>query len=49
MESDGRRAEGEFLISFGLCRGLLENRMLETVWVSFCSAHDNHGGELSMT
>ena len=49
MEGDGLRAEGEFLVLFGLCRGRLENRVLETALVSFCSAHDNHGGELSMT
>ena len=39
MEGDGLRAEGEFLVVFGLCRG-----RLETALVSFCSAHDNHGG-----
>ena len=44
MEGDGLRAEGKFLVSFGLCRGRLENRVLETALFSFCSAHDNHGG-----
>ena len=32
MEGDGLRAEGEFLILFGLCRKRLENRVLETRW-----------------
>ena len=32
MEGDGLRAEGEFLVSFGLCRKRLENRVLETRW-----------------
>ena len=46
MERDGLRAEGEFLVLFGLCRERLENRVLETALVSFCSAHENHeGGE----
>ena len=46
MEGDGLRAEGEFLVSFGLCREQLENNVLETALVSFCSAHENHeGGE----
>ena len=46
MEGDGLRAEGEFLVLFGLCRERLENRVLETALVSFCSAHENHeGGE----
>ena len=46
MESDGLRAEGEFLVLFGLCRERLENRVLETALVSCCSAHENHkGGE----
>ena len=46
MAGDGLRAEGEFLILFGLCRERLENRVLETALVSFCSAHENHeGGE----
>ena len=44
MEGDGLRAEGEFLVLFGLCRGRLENRVLETALVSFCSAHENHRG-----
>ena len=46
MEGDGLRVEGEFLVLFGLCREQLENRVLETALVSFCSAHENHeGGE----
>ena len=46
MEGDGLRAEGEFLVLFGLCREQLENHVLETALVSFCSAHKNHeGGE----
>ena len=45
MEGDGPRAEGEFLISFGLCRERLENRVLENALVSCCSAHENHEGE----
>ena len=44
MEGDGLRAEGEFLVLFGLCRERLENRVLETALVSFCSAYENHGG-----
>ena len=46
MEGDGLRAKGEFLVLFGLCRERLENRVLETALVSFCSAHENHGGEV---
>ena len=45
MEGDGFRAEGEFLVLFGLCRERLESRVLETELVSFCSAHENHEGE----
>ena len=46
MEGDGLRAGGEFLVLSGLCREQLENRVLETALVSFCSAHENHeGGE----
>ena len=46
MEGDGLRAEGEFLVLFGLCRERLENRVLETALVPCCSAHENHeGGE----
>ena len=45
MESDGLRAEGEFLVSFGLCRERLENRVLEAALVSCCSAYENHEGE----
>ena len=46
MEGDGLRAEGEFLVLFGLCQEQLENRVLETALVSCCSAHVNHeGGE----
>ena len=44
MERDGLRAEGEFLLLFGLCRERLENRVLETALVSCCSAHENHEG-----
>ena len=44
MESDGLRAEGEFLVLFCLCRERLENRVLETAVVSCCSAHENHAG-----
>ena len=44
MKGDGFRAEGEFLVLFGLCREQLENRVLETALVSFCSAHENHEG-----
>ena len=46
MEGDGLRAEGEFLVLFGLCRKRLENRVLETTLVFCCIAHENHeGGE----
>ena len=45
MESDGLRAEGEFLVLFGLCREQLENRVLETALVSSSSARENHEGE----
>ena len=46
MEGAGLRAEGEFLVLFGLCRKRLENRVLETALVSCGSAHENHeGGE----
>ena len=49
MEGDGLRGEGEFLVLFGLCRKRLENRMLETELVSFCSTHGNHeGGEYAI-
>ena len=44
MEGDGLRAEGEFLVVFGLCREQLENRVLETALVSFCTAVENNGG-----
>ena len=44
MEDDGLRAEGEFLVLFGLCRAQLENRVLETTLVLFCSAHENSEG-----
>ena len=46
MEGDGLRAEGEFLVLFGFCQERLENRVLETALVFFCSAHENHGGEV---
>ena len=42
MEGDVLRAEGEFLVLYGLCRERLENRVLETALVSCCSAHVNH-------
>ena len=45
MKGDGLRAEGGFLVLFGLCRERLENRVLETALVSCCSAHENHEGE----
>ena len=44
MEGGGLRAEGEFLVLFGLCGERLENRVLETALVSCCSAHENHEG-----
>ena len=44
MEGDWLRAEGEFLVLFGLCRERLENRVLETALISCCSAHENHEG-----
>ena len=44
IEGDGLRTEGEFLVVFDLCRGRLENRVLETALVSFCGAHDKHEG-----
>ena len=46
MEGDGLRAEGEFLVLFGLCRERLENRVFETALVSCCSAHENYEGEI---
>ena len=46
MEGGGLRAEGGFLVLYGLCRERLENRVLETALVSCCSAPENHeGGE----
>ena len=45
MAGDGLRAEGEFLVLFGLCRERLENRVLETALVSCYSAHENHEGK----
>ena len=39
MEGDGLRAEGEFLVLFGLFRERLENRVLETALVSCRRAH----------
>ena len=44
MEGDGLRAEGEFLVLFGLCRERLENRVMKIALVSCCSAHENHEG-----
>ena len=46
MEGSRLRAEGEFLVLFGLCRERLEDRVLETGLPSCRSAHENHeGGE----
>ena len=42
MEDEGLRAEGEFLVLFGLCRERLENRVLETALASLCSTRENH-------
>ena len=42
MEGDGLRAEGEFLVLFGLCQERLESRVLETALVSLCSTRENH-------
>ena len=44
MEGDGLRAEGEFLVLFGLCRERLESRVSETELVSFCTAVENMRG-----
>ena len=44
QEGDGLRAEGEFSVLFGLCGDQLENRVLETALVSFCTAVENHAG-----
>ena len=49
MEDDGLRAEGEFLVLFGLCRERLEIRVSETKLVSFCTAVENHAGENMMS
>ena len=46
MEGDGLRAEGEFLVLFGLCREELKNRVLGTALVSFCSAIESHEGNM---
>ena len=50
MEGDGLRAEGEFLVLFGLCQERLENSVVETALVSCCSsAHENpEGGEYNI-
>ena len=48
MEGDRLRAEGEFLVLFGLCREQLENRVLETALVSLRSSRENHGGGIVM-
>ena len=46
MEGEGLRAEGEFLVLFGLNRERLESRVLETDMVFLCSTRENHeGGE----
>ena len=42
MEGYGLRAEGEFLVLFGLRRERLESRVLGTELVSFCTAVENH-------
>ena len=42
MEGDGFRAEGEFLVLFGLCQEQLEKRVLETALFSLFSAHENN-------
>ena len=49
LEGDGLRTEGEFLVLFGLCREQLENRVLETTLVSFCTAVENHAGGSMMS
>ena len=41
MERDGLRAEGEFLLLFGLCPERMENRVLETALVFCRSAYEN--------
>ena len=47
MEGDGLRAEGEFLVLFGLCLEQLEKHVLETALFSLFSARENHeGGEV---
>ena len=42
MEGDGLRAEGEFLVLFGLCQEQLEKRVLETALFSLFSARENN-------
>ena len=42
MEGEGLRAEGDFLVLFGLCRERPESRVLETELVSFCTVVENH-------
>ena len=42
MEGDGLRAEGEFLVLFGLCQEQLEKRVLETALFSLFSTRANH-------
>ena len=42
MEGDGFRAEGEFLVLFGLCQEQVEKRVLETALFSLFSAHENN-------
>ena len=45
MEGDGLRAEGEFLVLFGLCRDRLENRVLEVCWFPAVVLTKNMRGE----
>ena len=47
MEGDGLRAEGKFLVLFGLCQEQLEKRGIETALFSLFSTRANHeGGEV---
>ena len=48
MEGDGHRAEGKFLVLFGLCQEQLEKRVLETAVFSLFSARKKmKGGKYS--
>ena len=42
MEGDGLRAEGEFLVLFGLSQEQLEKRVLETALFSLFGTRANH-------